>query len=222
MYIILSRKTQGTPFPYPTNCLIKKFVSEFSGVNNCIIACPGYMSTSKEKIKKFCSEFQEMLPNTQISFTTGQNGNNKINGGETTIIDEHIKHLRINKIDLSKDHSKIIFFINNDNGSIINNNGLVQSGNLSADKINAVLFGSSNLSWTTYFNDAKPADKGEFDALLIDEKLFNNDDNKILAFYKELSDEYYKNRQEKGAFILSKELGWKINLLDYWLEFINK
>lgn len=156
--------------------------SEISLGTNDIICSPGYMSTSKDNAYAFFRELGNIIsPNEEmkkIGLFTGMNGNRTYEPGVTlremheNVISKHsadqdfyFSSLMVDANTVT-DHRKIIVFFKQ-NCDPDKYNGLNRSRMnefLDDVAVNAVLIGSSNQSFSTYFNIAN---KGEADVFIM-------------------------------------------------------
>ena len=183
LYIRYIPKVEGENTDFKIVESLKKYMQSNLGKNN-IIAAPGYMS-SYAKVKDFVKEFKNIVPKKEefvyIGYFKCLNWE-KIFGRRTSniIISEHYKELqktgKFKKIKIrisnKKDHRKMIFLF-----EIVANSSfdfkvdILDKTNkdifLSSIIVNAILIGSSNQSYNTYYGGGKgKADKGEADVLM--------------------------------------------------------
>ena len=213
MYIIVAKKTERDTGDFPIIDALKWYFKK--NTDDIILVSPGYMSKTSKTVKDFYCEFnhiQGASANNKFIFSYGMNGNATLTDNKnTTIIDEHANYFKfstLNCFSTKKDHSKFLIFIKN-NEDFINEYDKSESNLielLKNDNLNvkAILLGSSNFSYNTYFSGY--ADKGEADIFMIDENLYT-EENFIGSF-----SEFYNMEQSNGRIILSKEIGTKNNL----------
>ena len=162
---------------------------------NSIIMSPGYLSKSEHSINKFISSFKsEILGNksTSIGILNGMNGAH-INSEKTcTVLECHHSIIQKDKeliwIPLNcnnvVDHRKVIvFYTSNDsdkNVKLLSENQIDVF--LEKVHVNAVLIGSSNQSYTTYFS--KKAPKGEADIFMMAGRKSNNPNSHIKEMFE--------------------------------------
>lgn len=154
-------------------------------------------------------------------FTMGMNGMNKVPKSSTTIQEEHNKqsgNLSFKNLNIGKDHSKMIFFIKKKESPCNKKSGQTtvkndSDFNIDCAIVNAVLIGSSNQSYSTYFGTHKKADKGEADLLIIDgDSIKENEiekDTFMRNFYSSILAEEPRNgkdSQYSKNIVLSKEM----------------
>lgn len=234
IYTFFMKKFQKDKAPFPTTLLVKKYLKLY-GQNDIVISFPGYMGTTSKSIGKFLSK---MCFPTNTYFTVGMNGKNQMKL-KSNVQDYHNSFFnKIKNINKPlKDHSKMLFFL--DSSSV--NRGLFNQNKedveleeaqslLKGCKVKAVLIGSSNQSYNTYFKN--PADKGEADVFMINADFFketekygkpisgdnalqsggkNKEDfeGKIIDLYeaiKENNDLIYNREKNLNQIILSKML----------------
>lgn len=159
-----------------------------------------------------------------------------------TVQDYHNAHFNKfgNINNAMKDHSKMLFFLDQHsvNGRLFNQNNKDMELEeaqllLNGCKVKAVLIGSSNQSYNTYFKD--PADKGEADVFMIKDIALVKEDDKTdspldEAFFDEKAKEFYdyvtnyedvnENKlKNENHIILSKMIrGGRDNFLDEILQ----
>lgn len=183
LYIRYIPKVEGEIKNFKIVESLKKYMQYNLGKNN-IIAAPGYMS-SYAKVKDFVQEFKDIVPKKEefifIGYFKCLNWE-KMLGRITSniIIEEHynelqktgkFKKLKI-KISNKKDHRKMMFLFEIvANPSFDFKKDILDKKNkdifLSSIIVNAILIGSSNQSYNTYYGGVKgKADKGEADVLM--------------------------------------------------------
>lgn len=234
IYTFFMKKFQKDKAPFPTTLVVKEYLNLY-GQNDIVISFPGYMGTTSKSIGKFLSK---MCFPTNTYFTVGMNGKNQMKF-KSNVQNYHNSFFnKIKNINKPlKDHSKMLFFL--DPSSV--NRGLFNQNKedvelekaqslLKGCKVKAVLVGSSNQSWNTYFKD--PADKGEADVFMINADFLketekygkpipgdnalqsggkNKEDNedKIINLYKAITEnnELIYNREKiMNQIVLSKML----------------
>lgn len=212
MYILVLKKTQKEKSPYPIQKALREYFKKRN--NNIILISPGFLSCTVNTICKFFKDFQKItqLNNNIVIFAGGMNGFDKVKHSSNTILDEHYTYLK-NKYPpfaIKKDHSKFLIFIENnlsaDDTETIESvtSNIIEQIKSKKSKVIAILLGSSNFSYTTYFSS--PANKGEADVFILSEEIFNDDE--IIKVVDQLRD----NNLDGGEIILSKEIGVKQNL----------
>lgn len=182
LYISYIPKVKGDGLEFKIVTVLKKCM-RFYSENNNIISSPGYLSHAGS-VADFADQFKDIVPTKDavyISYFTGI-GNGMTPLG-TTLIELHYdalestgKFKRLNVCDANKtDHRKMMFFYGIDNYEKFNRlfenagmlNSKVMEAFLDSITVNAVLIGSSNQSFTTYYGRGRrPADKGEADVLM--------------------------------------------------------
>ena len=173
------------------------------------------------------------------------NNSSKICIQGKTVQDYHNAHFNKfgNINNAMKDHSKMLFFLdpNSVNGGLLNQiEGDIELKEvqllLKGCKVKAVLIGSSNQSYNTYFKD--PADKGEADVFMINADILKekeidrepiSDDkasergrkkrigSKIIKIYKNVMKKYksiYGEEKKSNQIALSKMIRGGENFLD--------
>ena len=214
MYIIILKKTEMDKRPFPIEKILIQYFNKRN--NDIILVSPGYMSYTKKTIKNFCVEFCNLntTSTNEFIFAKGMNGRNKVKNLSIDIVDEYYNNIcqKNNQVRHSlfltkNDHSKFLIFIDKKSACIYDNKELNVKELLSdfKTKVNAILLGSSNFSYNTYFNS--PTDKGEADIFMISENVFDNDDE-IVGIINGLR----KENELDGELILSKEMGINQNL----------
>lgn len=179
LYINYLPKIQGERPEFKIIKSLKKCMKYYAGNNN-IISSPGYLS-SKTYVLNFVDEFKNIVPNGEEIYIGYFKGMNKISGSAViNLIDEHYKEMqntgkfkKLNmKISNKSDHRKMIFIYGIAEEALFNFDTDVldirtQDRFLDSIIVNAVLLGSSNQSYSTYYGGKKKqADKGEADLLL--------------------------------------------------------
>ena len=204
IYIFFMKNQKGNQAPSPTATIIKRFAKQCAP-DDLTICLPGYMSVNSKSISQFVNQINL---SKHTYFSQGMNGKNPINKN-FTIQDEHNSYYKGIPFTFTEDtdHSKMIFFIKKPYDFDIDSENERASISLLFDEscdcfdIKAILIGSSNQSFTTYFRSAK---KGEADVLLINGDAINADDKiveeEIIKMYNNLSDE------TKRQIVLTKEL----------------
>lgn len=180
-------KVKGESVDFKIIDVIKTCMGYYPNGNN-IISSPGYMSKTLKSINDFVDEFQKIVPPKKIihiGYLKGLTGT--VKRGSTKIIDEHYKKLSVTgkfkqikiKVSNNSDHRKMIFFFGvNDNPTFNFSSDTLNKKNkkkfLNSISVNAILMGSSNQSYNTYYGgSAKKADKGEADVLMFIEDNLN-------------------------------------------------
>ena len=179
LYVNYMPKTQGEKPDFKIIKSLKKCMRYYNGNNN-IISSPGYLS-SKTYVHDFVDEFSKIIPSGNKIYIGYFKGMNKIsNSAVLSLIDEHYiemqktgKFEKLNmKISNKVDHRKMIFIYGikektsfNFQTDVLDINN--QDKFLDSIIVNAILLGSSNQSYSTYYGGKnKQADKGEADILL--------------------------------------------------------
>lgn len=156
------------------SCYVKK-----TNYNVNILSSPGYMSTSEKTIETFLTKFQKNIAdsnNIHLGFFYGMNGLRKVSKTGHTIWKSHIDKIskipNIQNIPIlckkDNDHRKMLFFFESKGWSFKSKLNLTNySRFLDCITVNAVLIGSSNQNFTTYYGGRKgTADKGESDLFI--------------------------------------------------------
>lgn len=182
LYISYIPKVKGDKREFKIVSVLKKCMGYYSPNNN-IMSSPGYLSHTKNVVY-FADQFKDIVPfgdRVFISYFTGMEKKVPLLG--TTLVEQHYDELertgkfkRLNVCDANKsDHRKMMFFYGIDDyaqfNSIFNDTGMLDSGRketfLNSITVNAVLIGSSNQSFATYYGGRGcTADKGEADVLM--------------------------------------------------------
>lgn len=146
-----------------------------------LLVAPGFMSTEKPTIETFLVELarrvdSDMKLEVGVGLFYGNNGRRNVKGTSLTILETHNDllttthgltriRLRAKKV---YDHRKMVFVFQSKKWDFATEE--LNKGNV--DKfikdvtVKAVLIGSSNFSYNTYFNSGKKPDKGEADLLM--------------------------------------------------------
>lgn len=215
MYILLLKKKKGDRTPFPTTLAVQQYLAMQHNQNDVLVVNPGYLSTTANSIKNFCTKlFGGATTNLIVLANKGMNGSTTVRdqGAKNTILQEHHNYI-INGIEINRDvdHSKFVFFAERKlpDGSDIDDDGfklfylLSDSGEFY--KVKALLLGSSNMSLSTYFN-TRGADKGECDIFLIRDSVFA-DDNEAKEFAEKIITALPENTvAREQRVILSKKL----------------
>lgn len=183
LYIRYIPKIEGENKDFKIVKSLKKYMQTNIGKNN-IIAAPGYLS-SYAKVKAFVQEFKDIVPLNEECLYIGYF--NCLNWEKTFkkmtskfIISKHyielqntgkFRKLKI-KISNKRDHRKMMFLFKIlEKPKFDFKNDILDKTNkdvfLSSIVVNAILIGSSNQSYNTYYGGGKgKADKGEADILM--------------------------------------------------------
>ncbi|MBO5091185.1 MAG: hypothetical protein J6C61_01740 [Clostridia bacterium] len=188
LYVFVIKKNKGDIAPFALSDILNKYATIFN--NDIVISFPGYMS----KKRKTITDFRKNLKLTNnVYFTEGMNGNsNLLDVVGVKIQDEYNNQYgsKMAKIISKKDHSKILFFLD------------PKSKGEDSVIVKAILIGSSNQSYESYFNT--PAKKGEADVFIVDGATIEKDDKRVeerlVSIYNELDETIRKN------VILTKEI----------------
>ena len=181
IYTFFMKKFQKDKAPFPTTMVVQEYLYLY-GQNDIVISFPGYMGTTSKSIGKF---LRNMCFPANTYFTVGMNGKNQMKL-KSNVQDYHNSFFnKIKNINKPlKDHSKMLFFLdpNSVNGGLLNQKeGDIELKDaqllLKGCKVKAVLIGSSNQSYNTYFKD--PADKGEADVFMIKDIALVKEDDKV-------------------------------------------
>lgn len=159
-----------------------------------LLSLPGYLSRTDASISAFINRFEHGIMKgnpTAIGFFHGMNGSQLIAGRES-IIKGHYRQFRtLQVIDVKckdlKDHRKMLFFFEMPEDIERNSEGEITLNNSTKDyfidniRVGAILIGSSNQSWNTYYAGGRTrADKGESDLLMFSEAYFAEDFTRIV------------------------------------------
>lgn len=146
-----------------------------------LLVSPGYLSKKSGTISNFLTQLEKDLtaPGTRkvgLGLFHGMNGTDSLAGTGTDLLGGHDLALsasaRLEKLDLDakkrKDHRKLIFFLKRGGWKPTwTLDSKSEAAFLDAVTVKAVLIGSSNFSWSTYWNGGNPTpQKGEADLLL--------------------------------------------------------
>ncbi len=168
IYLFFVHKKTGHVSDSPVFKLLSKFATYIRKNDTFMVSLPGFMSTDKTNISKFCNKIKHLFPNAY--FTKGMNGKYPL-PGSTNVAD--VQNSFFNNMGLSiktkRDHSKMMFFFKLNGSKKVDN-----FNELKKLKCFAILIGSSNQSHQTYFGNLDKrtglliAPYGEADALLLD------------------------------------------------------
>lgn len=174
LYTVYLPKKKGT-----SGTIVKwlEYYSELTDFRNNIIMAPGYLSESENRIHQYLDLIKnEMYPNSsvKIGILNGMNGHHIIKGGNS-VLECYEKHVDAMKnadwIKLKSngivDHRKVMVFyseISNIDSLQITNDKEIDAF-LDSINVNAILLGSSNQSFTTYFD--RISKKGEADIFMM-------------------------------------------------------
>lgn len=185
LYIIYIPKNQGD------DAVMKPILKKYTNIcefQNNYICSPGFMSNTSNTINMFCMDFKDSLVkknrSAYVSQFKGMNGKNFLIGGGKNVYDEIIESFRrhsfevikVKEKQVNRDHRKMIFFytfIHQENfkyNELNKDNYLLFLNNID---VNAILIGSTNQSYSSFFK--KSSVHGEADILMVaaDEKLGN-------------------------------------------------
>ena len=195
LFLTYIPKVKGESVDFRIVDVIKTCMKFYPNGNN-IISSPGYMSKTLKSISDFVNNFQKIVPSKEIiriGYLKGLTGT--VKPGSLNIIDEHYNKLigtkkfqKINiKMSNKSDHRKMIFFFGINNTPSFNfssdtlNKKNVQKF-LDSISVNAILLGSSNQSYNTYYGGSvKKADKGEADILMFIEDNINQSNDSMFV-----------------------------------------
>lgn len=167
-----------------------------TGYSCDLLVSPGYLSTDDGTIAQFLEKLEEKLTapgrrTVGLGLFYGTNGGDHTGGSPHSLLERHSALLasasRLEEIPLkvkaSRDHRKMIFFLKVGRKAP---KGRLDCGNknafLAAVTVKAVLIGSSNFSWNTYWNGGKAAPpKGEADLLLFTDEAYKEDVQRRLS-----------------------------------------
>ena len=220
-YIIVLKKIKNDHKPFPTTRAIELYLNNF-GQNDLILGAPGFLSYTTNTIKNFCSQFMALNKSGKnlIALSYGMNGGKNARYSNTKIFDEHYKYFqpKTTPFSTNDDHSKFLIFVENCAKS--NDEYVFNLENMKGSHVKAILIGSSNLSYLTYFGGNKStADKGEADILFLNDSLFKND-NDAINFVETIKEDMEED--SKLGIILSKEIGSNTNLNDFLSVLLRK
>lgn len=205
MFITYIPKEEGETPDFKIVRVIDKYMRTYPDSSN-IISSPGYLSLIPG-VKDFANEFAKSVPagkKLYIGYGYGMNGSRIMSG--KTLIHEQYAELAMTKkfiplnmnIRNKKDHRKMMFFFKENTVSsfdfavdILDKSTLNQF--LDSITVYAVLVGSTNQSYTSYYGGRKhKADKGEADVLL-----FAAEDVKLLR----------QNMYVEGTIVFERRIG---------------
>ena len=220
MYLIYGQKNKGERSKqFPLNAQIK-FLSDLFDNKCWIFSMPGYLSKG-ENVENYLTKFNELIKcsgNTQyIGFG---NGYHSIQSRRDYIekIDElctkqskfYLKNYKVNLPDNNRhNHSKALFYFSwKDNNNMFKKELESCEQSLSSSNlceflksiyVRAIIVGSSNQSFRTYFSEI--ADKGETDFLVIkSENMFNKHINVPEDIVKDIGDGREIKVEKHSAF----------------------
>ena len=224
MYLFLLKKNKGESQPFPTSSIVELYLKKY-GTDDIIIANPGYLSTAANTIGDFCNKFY--VGNNVVMLTSGMNGIRKV--GNSTVLQEHIANFDLLKskkqhsvaihnksINWSIDHSKCAFFLDHADTDEDNLKLEIDDNYLFNAKVKAILVGSSNMSFTTYYGAT--ADKGECDIFIMDDTIFSEED--VRSIFEVLEQQY--NSDVFHQIALFKELTSNMDLNTLYKSFLNE
>lgn len=185
MYTLYLPKYKGDK----TDFLVARVISKYMAATDYkydLFSSPGYLSTKESKIDDYWKQFKKTVscsPERKIviGLTCGMNGNFSFSksGISSTTYFKNIESLKKNGFSTfevrsreAPNHAKMLFFIETDwniTKPINNNNRDRFLENLT---VKALLIGSSNQSFSTFFHE--PASKGEADILMFAEDTGGN------------------------------------------------
>jgi hypothetical protein len=206
MYIFVVKKWAGQPSPFPLQTLLEEY-QRFSHKQNFAYCLPGYMGTTFRTIDDFFASFPWK---GHSFFQNGMNGYRLVTRGTTSIgsLYNDPSHgdsvLLFNRIFGSDpDHSKTIFFLEGTPAIDETDDLFSAIRKLSQLKADALLLGSSNQSFTSYYSPK--ADKGEADVLLVSESVIQTD-ALALQMNESINERLRKNHEENPGSTVSKPL----------------
>ncbi len=172
-----------------------------------IISCPGYVPSTENAAKKYGNNFMNPIEThtERFGFFGGMHdpGSDRFTKFKNAIND-HLAHNNLNiHIMKNSDHRKMLFFIKESESSkkytdIDNANW---ADYLNTISVKAVLIGSSNQSFSTYFGGSV---KGECDLLL-----YISDSKYGLPPSKNADDNYTEDNMWNNATVVSKAVKLK-------------
>lgn len=179
LYLSYIPKVSGETADFKIIKSLKKCMRFFKGKNN-IISSPGYLSTSTY-VKDFVNKFKDIVPTGDKIYVGYFKGMNTFNHatGSCDLIDEHYAEFlstsSLTKLEIEisnkPDHRKMLFIFGINNNPTFNFDLKLTAASkkdfLESITVNAVLIGSSNQSYNTYYGGTSGrATKGEADVLL--------------------------------------------------------
>ena len=197
LYLVYIPKRYNDKLDYPITETIKTYMTRLrSGKDTTIISCPGYISKKKPALSSFAASFVKTINGcTRFGSFCGYKSSSFVDDFCKEITKGAINRLQINA-KKKDDHRKMLFFIE-ENG--ISNefvlNDATKESYLTRSNVTAVLIGSSNQSYNTYY--APHNNKGECDLLMY---ISNNEDT---------TDEETTMNMWEGAAVVSKALRCK-------------
>lgn len=172
IYLPKKKGEEGTVIKWLT------YYERLTSYKNNIIMSPGYLSKSKNSINKYLNSFKKQLypkDSFNIGILNGMNGHYKTTDGNNYVL-EYYKHVVDGMNDIEwiplknnglVDHRKVMIFYTSIDGNyrpyISNSSQIIDF--LNHVTVNAVLLGSSNQSFSTYFNNRSK--KGEADVFMM-------------------------------------------------------
>ena len=205
MYTVYIPKYQGDKTNYNIIKVLNRYMAA-TDYNSTILCAPGYMNTSQKTTEEFYDEIERIFRKTKqgekernvaIGIFNGMNGTNFISGSCESLRELHEEEIAQHNSKLvplcckkTKEHQKIMFFMENIRpfeGSITCK---TYECFLETVIVRAVMIGSSNQSLTTYYGGSakKIADKGETDVFM-----FINADKKARDSILENANEEHQN-----------------------------
>lgn len=197
-----------------------------TGYSYDLLVSPGYLSRTSGTIDKFLTEMEKELAaagkrKVGVGLFHGMNGHNLITMGGTNILRAHgialtrsacLEEIAVDPKRLD-DHRKMIFFFKRNDWDVTST---LDSGSMAAFLakivVEAVLIGSSNFSWSTYYDaGGRTPEKGEADLLMfVDES------------YKRAIQEMIENSQdsEESPMVLSKSIAGGERPEDFFKEIL--
>lgn len=185
MYSFYIPKYEKDSLEFKITKVIKHFM-RITDYKNDILSSPGYLSTTPKTISDFVNEFGKNISDginpTNLGYFHGMNGDiTRRNTHYRFFARNCLKEIPIICTD-KKDHRKMLFFFES---NFQLHKGLMEtlpSGYLDKKSkntflsnitVNAVLIGSSNQSYSTYYGGASgKAQHGEADLFMFNDKMF--------------------------------------------------
>lgn len=175
-YCYIVKKNEKEKGKSPVSKLLDVYTRLY-GQSDFIVCLPGFLSKNKSAMDTFINEFT-FSKNPEIFqrgyFFIGYNGCSLLKG--TSFSKQDYINSKFGNYNTSlkqrKDHSKVVVFFEK-NSFLLNEEDKNIDSLIKYGKVNAILIGSSNQSYTTYFKS--PADKGETDVLLVDGDIIKDD-----------------------------------------------
>lgn len=168
LYLVYIPKYQDSTPPFLITNIISQYMHNFRhGRDTTIISCPGCLS-SNERMDDYANNFRGIVPgcNKFGAFRAYNGYNHRLNDFKNAIVNARPS---ITLLDIAarnhSDHRKMLFFIEESPNTIVNiNTRALANEYLDYANVQAVLIGSSNQSFNTYFSPT--GRNGECDILM--------------------------------------------------------